>query len=166
MGKYVENNLSKNEVIVKKAKRSPIGLFWTWVGAIVFCWALLIPVFKAIKATVIYCHENITLTNKRIIGRLGIINTKSLDAPLNKIQNVTVIQKLGGKIFNYGYVAIFTAVGEYKFSHISSPDAFKGMIMAQIDQYEEDHIKAQASEMARAMSGVLNQNQNQGASEE
>ena len=155
MAKYVEKNLGKNEVVVKVAKRTPWLLFWTWVGAIVFCWLLLIPVFKAIKKTVLYFKAEIAITSKRIVGKTGFIKTNVLDAPLNKIQNVSVNQRRAGKIFNYGTLSINTAAGVYNFDGISAPDAFKGMIMEQIDQYEEDRVKQQAAEMANAMASVL-----------
>ena len=157
MGKYVENNLGKNETVVKKAQLTPLFLVGAWIKGILFCWLLLIPVFKAIGATVRYCKTELGITNKRIVGKVGVFNTKALDAPLNKIQNVAVTQPFFGKIFNFGTVKINTAVGEYEFSGIASPDAFKGMIMAQIDQYEEDRVKQQAAEMASAMAGVLKQ---------
>ena len=84
------------------------------------------------------------------------MNSKSLDAPLNKVQNASVSNGLWGKIFNYGTVRIDTAAGKFEFPGIKNPDAFKGMLMAQIDQYEEDRVKQQAEEMAKSMAAVLN----------
>ena len=157
MAKYVEKNLGKNETIVKVAGRTSWLLFWTWVKGILLCWLLFIPLFKAIKATIIYCKAELGITNTRVIGKIGVFNTKALDAPLNKIQNTSVTQPFWGKIFNYGTIAINTAAGEYKFDGIVSPDAFKGILLAQIDQYEEDRVKQQASEMANAMASALKQ---------
>ena len=156
MSRYVENNLGKNEQIVKKAERNGIFLVSTWVMGFVFCWLLLIPVIKAVIATVQFCSVELAITNKRLVGKTGVVNTKALDAPLNKIQNVSVTQKLGGKIFNYATVEVDTAAGKYYFRAIKNADAFKGMIMSQIDQFEEDRMKQQASEMANAMASVIN----------
>jgi len=156
MSKYVENNLTKNETIVKKADVNGLYLIGVWVVGILFCWLLLIPLIKAIVKTVQFNNIELAITNKRIVGKVGVANTKALDAPLNKIQNVSVTQKLGGKMFNYGTVQIDTAAGKYYFPSIKNADAFKGMIMAQIDQYEEDRIAQQAQQMANAMAGVLN----------
>ncbi len=156
MGKYVENNLGKNETIVKMADKNPLFLVWAWVKGVLFFWLLLIPTFKAIIETVKFSAIELAITNKRIVGKVGVANTNSLDAPLNKIQNVSVEQKLFGKIFNYGTVRIDTAAGKYVFGCIKNADAFKNAIMAQVDQYEEDRVKQQAAEMAKAMAGVLN----------
>ena len=155
MGKYVENNLGKNENIVKKAELNWISLIPTWLGGILFCWLLLIPFFNAIITTVKFFHIELAVTNKRIIGKAGVVNTSALDAPLNKVQNVSVKENLWGKILNYGTVRIDTAAGKYEFYMVKNANAFKGMVMAQIDQYEEDRIKQQAAEMANAMSAAL-----------
>ena len=64
----------------------------------------------------------------------------------------------GGKIFNYSLITVATASGSYKFDAIKNGNAFKNMITAQIDRYEEDRIKQQANETAKSMAGVLNAN--------
>lgn len=158
MGKYVENNLGKNETIIKKADLNGLFLLSKWIVGILFFWLLLIPTIKALVATVRFKNIELAITNKRLIGKVGVANTQALDAPLNKIQNVSVSQGFWGKIFNFGTVRIDTAAGKFEFGAIKNADAFKGMIMAQIDQYEEDRVKQQAAEMANAMSAALNAN--------
>lgn len=155
MANYVEKSLGKNEVIVKQADRNALFLIPTWLKGILFFWVLLIPLIKAIIATIKFTHVELAITNKRVIGKIGVFNTKSLDAPLNKVQNVSCEQKLFGKIFNYSTVKISTAAGEYEFDAVKSGESFKGMLLSQIDQYEEDRVKQQASEMASAMASVL-----------
>ena len=156
MGKYVESNLGKNESIVKKAELNGLFLLGAWIKGILFCWLLLIPLIKAIVATVKFNNIELAITNKRVVGKVGVANTNALDAPLNKIQNVSVSQPLFGKIFNYGTVRVDTAAGKFEFAAVKNADAFKGMIMSQIDQFEEDRIKQQASEMANAMAAAIN----------
>ncbi|MBO5052133.1 MAG: PH domain-containing protein [Clostridia bacterium] len=156
MGKYVEGTLGKNESIVKKAELNGLFLLGAWIKGILLCWLLFIPTIKALIATVKFFHIELAITNKRIIGKVGVLNTKALDAPLNKIQNVSVTQPFFGKLFNFGTVQIDTAAGKYTFSSIKNADAFKNMILAQVDQFEEDRVKQQASEMANAMSAAIN----------
>ena len=158
MGKYVENNLNKNEQIILKAELNPIRLVLSWVGGILFFW-LIVPLFSAIKNTILHVNTELAITNKRIIGKVGFANSSSLDAPLNKIQNVSAATTLFGKIFNYGVITITTAAGQFRFAGIKKVDALKGVVMNQIDQYEEDRIKQQAAEMANAMAGALNNKQ-------
>lgn len=147
MGKYVESNLQRNEVIVKKAKITMISVIMHISNI------LIIPlIVRLIK------HANIELavTNRRIVGKLGVFNTQALDSPLNKLQNCAVKQTFAGKIFNYATVEITTAAGSYKFFGVKSGNDFKNTVMAQIDQFEEERIKQQADQMAKAMAGVIN----------
>lgn len=156
MGNYVESNLGKNETITKAAERNSLFLLGTWAKGILLCWLLFIPVIKALIKTIQFYSIELAITNKRIIGKTGVVNTSSLDSPLNKIQNVAVKQPFFGKLFNYADVTITTAAGSYSFGAIKNAEAFKNMVLAQIDQYEEDRVKQQASEMASAMATVIN----------
>ena len=153
---YVESHLNRGEQLVKKADRNGLFLLGAWIKGILLCWLLLIPTIKAIIATVRFKYVELAITNKRIVGKKGVANTDALDSPLDKIQNVGVSQKLFGKIFNYASVVVTTAAGVYAFDAIKNAEAFKGMIMSQIDQFSEDKMKQQAEMMAQSMAGVLN----------
>lgn len=152
---YVEQHLGKNEVIVKKADKNGLFLLGAWIKGILLFWLLFIPTIQAIAATIRFTHVELAITNKRIIGKVGVFKTKSLDAPLNKIQTASTKQTFFGKLFNYSTVTFTTAAGTFEFDCIKSGEGFKGMVMAQIDQYEEDRIAQQASQMASAMAGVI-----------
>lgn len=155
MGKYVDQSLGRNESVVEEAKLSPVSLVIAWIGGIVFCWLLFIPTIKALIRTIDFFKTELAFTNKRVIGKVGIINTKAMDAPLNKIQNVSVSSGFFGKIFGYGRIDIHTAAGAYHYDYIRKPDDFKGRLMAQMDIYDEERIKSQASEMASAISSAV-----------
>lgn len=62
MGKFVENNLIKNEKIVKECKPTMLFLIPKWIFGILFFWLLLIPLIKAIIATVQVCNIELALT--------------------------------------------------------------------------------------------------------
>lgn len=155
MGKYIEQNLGRNEAVVKNAEMNPLFLLAAWLGGILFFWMLLIPTVKAAIKTAVFFNTELAFTNKRIVGKIGVVNTKSLDAPLNKVQNVSVSSDLFGKIFNYSTVCITTAGGNLNFAGIKNGDAFKGMLMEQIDKFEEDRVREQAQQMASAVSGAI-----------
>ncbi len=155
MSKYVENNLNKNEKIVLKAKLNPLTVVMAWIKGILFFWLLFIPLFKAIKVTIEFCNIELAITNKRVIGKVGVVKTGSLDAPLNKVQSSSVNSGFGGKIFNYGTVNIDTAAGSFHFNGIKNVDMLKRTLMNQIEQYEQDRIKEQAMQMAEAIKGSV-----------
>ncbi len=151
MGNYVERNLNIKEQVLMNAKLHPLQLIFAWIWGVLGFWLLFIPTIIAIKTTITYVTTELSVTDKRVIGKIGLINTKSLDAPLNKIQSVAVSSGLGGKIFNYGNVKIQSGGDAIIFCGVKDVEGFKRFLMNQIDEYENDKIKEQATRMAEAM---------------
>lgn len=95
--------------------------------------------------------KNIELyyTNKRVVGKTGILNVKSLDTPLNKVNNVSV----QSNILGYGTVTISSSSGNYHFKYITNAEEIRNGLMEEIEKYEQEKIKEQAIQMAKAMRG-------------
>ena len=139
-------NIGKDESIITQA---------------VIHWACLIPhvIFMTIGIgfiTIIFAlirmfTTKLILTSKRVYGEVGLINTKTMDAPLNKVNTVSVERGLFGKIFGYGNLHITTSSGSYNYKGIKSPSVFRDAIMEQIDVFDDARIKKQAAEMAAAI---------------
>ncbi len=144
MGKYVENHLSSNEKIIYKGRISYITIITS------------IFRLRLIRNLIDIFTTELAITNKKVIGKRGFINSASMDSALDKVQNVAVKSGLFGKIFNYGDITITTAAGSYHFFNIAKAETFKQRLNAQIEQYSEDKVKSQAAEMAKAMAGALN----------
>lgn len=88
------------------------------------------------KLFIFRSHEYV-LTNRRIIKQTGILTVRSMDAQLDKVNNVEHRQSLWGRIFDIGDVEVDTAseTGTTRFVNISRPVAFKRAILAACDQY-------------------------------
>lgn len=155
MGKFVESNLTKNEKIVQDCKHNGLFLVPVWLKGILLCWLLLIPTIKALFATMEHFKIELTLTNKKVAGSVGLFNTKTMDIPLNKIHNVAVAQPFWGKVFNYSTITITSAAGSFKYAGMKDAEDFKRAIMAQQDQFEEGRLQEQAAQMANAMAGAI-----------
>lgn len=112
---------------------------------------ILIGIWWGIKHIIEFLTVKLTITNKRVKGHTGLINTTDLDSPLNKIEGVMVKQSLLGKIFNYGTVIITTASTSFTFDSIDKPNVFKATLNNQIEIYENEKLKRQAKEMADAI---------------
>ncbi len=135
MSNYAEKNLTKNEKVVLKAKKSFIAVFPHIIG---------------------FLTSELAITNKRVIGKVGLIRTHSITSSLNKIQNVTVSSGLMGKIFKFGTVKIETAGSEpVKFYGIKKPEEFKKAVFAQMELFEQERLQEQATQMATAMSQAI-----------
>lgn len=148
--------MNNNERIVLEAKRSWAYLVGTWIVGILFLWLWFIPTIWAIVKTVKYFSVELAVTNKRVIGKAGIINTYSLDAPLNKIQSISTRSKLWGNICGYGTVTISTAAGSHHFCGIKNCKNFQSTVINLMEEYEEQRIKEQAAQMSSAMFSTFN----------
>ena len=114
---------------------------------------ILLAIVIMFTAAIPMWTTKLQITNKKIYGKTGLIKTKTLDTPLNKLNTVSVSSGLFGKIFGYGTSRVSSSSGEYVFKGIKSPDLFRQTLMEEIDRYDNDRIKKQAKEMARAMKG-------------
>jgi uncharacterized membrane protein YdbT with pleckstrin-like domain len=104
-------------------------------------------IFKIIEN----CTTKFFITNKKVMGKIGFIYKKTMEAPLNKINNTNVNQSLFGKIFNYGTVVVNTSSGRFTYHGVNNPEKFRNILMKQIDEFDENRIKKQATEMAKVM---------------
>lgn len=112
---------------------------------------IIIGLWWFVRDIIKYCTTRLTITNKRVTGHMGFVNTEDLDSPLSKITGVKVTQGMGGKMFNYGRIAITTAANVYVFDTISNPNKFKTVLLQQIDQAEDDKLDRQAEKLAAAI---------------
>ena len=135
MSNYAETNLTNNEKIILKAKKSFIAIF---------------PHFIRFLTT------ELALTNKKVIGKFGLIRTHSIASTLNKIQNISISSGLFGKIFRYGTIKIETAGAELVYFYgIKKPESIKKAVFAQMDIFDQERIREQAVQMASAMSQAM-----------
>jgi len=168
MGNYIKKSVNQNQ---KENVMLETGAHWVSLiapGAVAAFFVLLAfdvgrsdisgALILLFLAFLVICRPLINVlttelgfSNKRIIGKRGLIKTKSMDSPLSKINNVAVNNGLLGKILGYGNIVITTSSGIYPYRSIAKPEQFKTALMNQIDQYDEDRIKKQATEMANAI---------------
>ena len=154
MSKYVVNNLIKNEEIIIKAKFSKINITFKMIGGILFFWLLFIPLVKAIISTVKFNSRELAITNKRVIAKKGVFNTKVFSAQLDKIQNITISQDFWGKVFKYSTIDINTASEEedaFRFKYVKDADKFKSYINEQIDINQKEQLNEQLVKIAAKM---------------
>ena len=73
----------------------------------------------------IYLITILWLNDKKVYGKVGLFNTTSLDAPLDKINDIIIGQKLVGKILGYSRIIIFTSSSKYVYDFISNAEVFR-----------------------------------------
>ena len=154
-------NLGKDEQIITQIEvhwacfipRILLALLFLLVGSTSgsFFGGLVLGVILLIPVAIRMFTTQLFLTNKRIFGQTGLINTKSMDAPLNKINTISTASGLFGKIFGYGNIHLTTSSGSYDYKGIRAPEVFRSAVMEEIDRFDEARVKKQATEMAAAL---------------
>lgn len=98
--------------------------------------AAILAILILWKLLVLRSYEHV-LTNRRMIQQTGIFQKRSMDAPLDKVNNVEHRQTLWGRILGYGDVEIDTASehGCTRFADIARPMELKNAIVAASEAY-------------------------------
>lgn len=176
MGKYINNNLLNGETLIHEAQFSSKAAGVRFVCAVVFALItvislasgaggnmlgvvltafcmILAPVFVYLSITIIIAKANfeLGLTTQRLIGKVGILSVKSMDAPLDKIQNASISYSPIGRMLGYGTIQINTAGGVFLFQFVDDPDSYKSKIMSQIEEYKEAKTRKDAESLARSI---------------
>ena len=184
MSQYIENNLGSGERIVMKAKKNALyllpAILWLLIcigGAIAFTvlskgeedagtaakiiWSTLsvAGLLPFLVVLLKFLSINLAVTNKRVIGKVGILRINTLDIPIGKVDYVQVKAGVFGNIFHYYSLRVMSAGGggydsrraKDRFVGISNAQEFKNTVTAAIERHAEEARRAQAEEIAIAM---------------
>jgi uncharacterized membrane protein YdbT with pleckstrin-like domain len=78
--------------------------------------------------------SDFAVTNKRVMMKVGVFNTRSIELVLSKIEAIAVNQSLMGRIFGYGDIVVTGSGGTKEaFSHIQAPLAFRRAVQSVTD---------------------------------
>lgn len=135
MAYYPEQQLMQGEEIILRAIPSYLQYSFLILIGIVgafFSFGLSL----AIVALWVYLgvrSQQIALTNKRVIGKYGIISRTVVDIPLSRVSSVTTDQSIIGRIFGYGDIILRGMGGEATpIPNISGADSFRSQVAQKI----------------------------------
>ncbi len=179
---YVEKNLGKGEEIILRAKVNwlalLVNLFWGLIVEIALIVIknklggvtggsgsegtdpmLFVQIFihvlawlPAVKKFLIIVTTKLAVTNKRVIGKVGIFSVQAIDFHIDKVDNVTYDAGVFGNLFKYYKVTVSGTGGDKKTVFpISNAFEFKNRVNEAVEQHAEEARKAQAAEIAMAM---------------
>lgn len=138
MASYIEQVLIKDETIVYRARISMVSLL-----PLILLGLIALPLFGLglilwIMAWIKYATTELAITNKRVIAKSGLIQRKTIEMFLIKIESVQVEQGILGRIFDYGTVTISgTGVHSAPFANIAAPLEFRKNFMAAADMQNQ-----------------------------
>ena len=140
MTQYTQRVLTEGENLIYSAR---LSLWAQWsslaIGGfllilVVFSrWLLplsLIGAFLLLKVWLAYQTTELSITNKRIISKAGILSHTVMELRLDKIESIRVSQSIFGRIFGYGSVTLAGTGGDKTLiEHICAPAEFQKHFM-------------------------------------
>lgn len=103
--------------------------FMRCLGIVFFLGGLieLVVISVAVRTT------EFALTDRRIIAKAGILNRRSLELQLAKVESIQVTQPLVGRLFDYGTVTVVGTGGTRQpFKFISHPHEMRRQVNARL----------------------------------
>ena len=97
----------------------------------------VIPIIKLV------CIE-LVVTDKKIIGKNGVIYSNAMDVYLEKIDNFVIDETLMGRIFHFSTITVGTASTTMKFPYMQNAVEFKNKVMDCYDARKTALMKEQA----------------------
>ena len=134
MSSYVDDVLINDERVMYRARISKWSL-WPFI----LLGAVLLPAYGAgllfwFWAWIVYATTELAITNKRVIAKTGLVQRRTMEMFLEKIESIQVAQSVLGRLFNFGSVVISgTGVHSAPFKSISDPLALRKNFMMAAD---------------------------------
>jgi hypothetical protein len=123
-------------LVLSSAVGDPVKTGVFGVGAALFVGGLAFLIW----ATMRYLNQEYVLTNRRVIEVQGVVNKRSTDSSLEKINDAILTQSIFGRMFGFGDLEVLTAseAGIERFQMIVNPILFKKAMMDAKHEYEQD----------------------------
>ena len=142
-------NLQNGEVVISEAT-----IQWASLVPHVILTLATMGVWIIVLIYFAICRRKtrLTLTNKRLIGKVGgLFSSNYLDVPLNKVSSIIIENSLLGRILGYATIKVASSSGACDYDFVKGGNEFRNAVNNQIAIYEEELVKKQAIEMAKAM---------------
>ncbi|HJU20904.1 MAG TPA: PH domain-containing protein [Casimicrobiaceae bacterium] len=148
---YIDGNLLQGEHVVFRthlhwklliapivfllAMCVPLG--WLYVQGTWNNWILIAPaigLLVLLAAIIKRQSSDFAVTNKRVMMKVGVFSTRSVELLLGKIEAIAVNQTLGGRMFGYGDIVVTGSGGTAEtFANIQAPLAFRRAVQSVTD---------------------------------
>jgi hypothetical protein len=174
MRSYADKLLSEGEEVVLRARQHPLATIiearWPWLlfiasfALLIFSTTMndgqvrtiigyvvlggfVISLLWLVKIYWTWLSQDYIITNRRVVKVEGIINKRSADSSLEKINDAVLTQDLWGRVFNYGDLDILTAadVAIDQYRMLNAAPRFKREMLNQKHDLEGDYNRPMPS---------------------
>ena len=134
MSSYVDDVLINDERVMYRARISRWSLWPFILLGVVLLPAYGVGLLFWLWAWIVYATTELAITNKRVIAKTGLIQRRTIEMFLEKIESIQVDQSVLGRMFNFGSVVISgTGVHSAPFKSIADPLALRKNFMMAAD---------------------------------
>lgn len=146
---YIEDSLVPGEEVLYKAHISLLGFvlpaillvaLWyitTQMDQAFIIVMVLVSIYVLVRIIFTILSTEFALTNKRIVAKTGFIRRNSIEIMLSKLESISVIQSVDGRIFRFGTVIVVGSGGTNQaFKMIDNPMELRKRVNAQISSAE------------------------------
>jgi hypothetical protein len=171
MGRYADSLLTEGEIVVLRTRQHWLALIGrARAGVALFLGGLLLLFLIAYFAVApgsardilsgvalimlalglivfmyrfwIWWAQDYMITNRRLLKVTGVLNKRSADSALEKINDAVLSQSVFGRMFNFGDLEILTAAEQAvdRYHMLNSPKEFKKTMLAQKHNLETEFI--------------------------
>jgi uncharacterized membrane protein YdbT with pleckstrin-like domain len=157
---YVDKNLIAGESVVYRGSLTRLPYGWALAsGALAVVAAVfrnyfpvdhrwLLAGLLAGATVVIWLWARIRIgsaefavTNRRVMVKLGVMQRRTVETMLSKVEGVAVDQGLAGRIFDYGTITVTGTGGTREtFENIAAPLEFRRQVQGQLARMEDDRL--------------------------
>jgi uncharacterized membrane protein YdbT with pleckstrin-like domain len=154
---YVDKNLIQGESVVYRGSLTRLPYGWALAaGALSVAAAVFRNYFPArhhwlaavglagvtvvawLWARIRIGSAEFVVTNRRVMIKLGVMQRRTVETMLSKVEGVAVEQGLAGRIFDYGTITVTGTGGTREtFEHIAAPLEFRLQVQGQLARMED-----------------------------
>jgi uncharacterized membrane protein YdbT with pleckstrin-like domain len=128
--------LLMDAVSVRNEEGSNLGLL-VGIGAGLLAAAVVIVAIASWRRSA----TEMAVTNRRVLVKMGILSTRSIEIMLSKIESIRVDQSLAGRLFSFGTIVVRGTGGTPEpFAKIAHPLEFRRQVQEQIDELPESRM--------------------------
>jgi uncharacterized membrane protein YdbT with pleckstrin-like domain len=159
---YVDKNLIAGESVVYRGSLARLPYGWVVPPAVL---AIVAAVFRnyfpahyhwlpaailAGVAAIVWGWARIrvgsaefAVTNRRVMVKLGVLQRRTVETMLSKVEGISVEQGVAGRIFNYGTITVTGTGGTREsFENIAAPLEFRRQVQSQLARMDDERLDA------------------------
>jgi uncharacterized membrane protein YdbT with pleckstrin-like domain len=148
---YIDRHLLDGEQIVFRTRLHWVLMLWPLLLAVLvflpiagwllsgqwraYAWIpIAVALLVLLPAYIRRRSSDFAVTNKRVMMKLGVLDTRSVELLLGKVESITVEQSLTGRLLGFGDIVVCGSGGtKEQFSHIQSPMEFRRAVQSVTD---------------------------------